>query len=94
MENNQPHFLDIFNLVEATNDRNYHNRLKVKLIDIFLSKNFFFVERILNRYVCVCVFFLAFLLSFIYSHLYSSVFNAYKKGEEKGREDKVTGKGR
>ena len=28
-------FLDIFNLVESTNDRNYYKWLKVKLIDIF-----------------------------------------------------------
>ena len=40
--NIQPHFLDKFNLIDSTYDRNYHKWLKVKLIVIFQSINSLF----------------------------------------------------
>ena len=36
MKHLAPHFLDLFNLVESTNNRNYYECSKVILIDIFV----------------------------------------------------------
>ena len=63
--NIQPHFLDKFNLIDSTYDRNYHKWLKVKLI--FHYKLSFFL----------IIFFVAFLVESVLFSFFSYFINSH-----------------